>query len=345
MSPSADRRRDSYANAVLAELRHGLRTPFREILQTAEILIEEASTLHNERALDLLRHIHSAGLGALADVNQALSNRDSVEPGEVEVLSAKICPRVERILLSAEGLARDSGVAPEDWTEDIEKITDTARVLMRLAGNAQAEWPEEAVDASEPAPGPGAARLLLAGGEATERRVLCRRLQRQGFSGMEAADGSVALDAIAAERFDLVLLDLLMPGMSAFELIERIKADPRLRAVPILVIAPLDESERVLRALQIGADDYVLKPFDPGLLSQRINLHLELRRLRERASALENSGGQEPVGSVRRIVELASFLVHEHCRRAGDLGMDGTGLEQLEEIAVRLDETAGRLRQ
>ena len=70
-----DRRQGSYANAGLAGLRHGLRTRLRDVLAGAEVLIEEAYMLHNDRALDLLRHAHSAGLAALNDVNQVLANR------------------------------------------------------------------------------------------------------------------------------------------------------------------------------------------------------------------------------------------------------------------------------
>ena len=345
MSPSPDRRQGSYSNAELAELRHGLRTPLREVLTGTEVLIEEASTLHNDRALDLLRHVHSAGLAALGEVNQALSNRDSVDSGEVEALSAKIRPRLERILLSLESLERESGVVPDDWADDLEKIAASTRALSRLIDTASAEWPEEQpATAADRAPEISAPRLLLAGGEATERRVLLRRLQRQGFATIDAADSSIALDAVAAEPFDLVLLDLMPPGTGIFEFLERIKADPRLRNVPVVAVAALDESDRIVRALQMGAEDYLLKPFEPAMLRLRINLQLELRSLRVQAAAARKEDEHERIGSVTRIAELASFLVREHCRRVGDLGVDGAGLGHLHEIAARLDQAVAQLR-
>jgi DNA-binding response OmpR family regulator len=343
VSPTPDRRLGNYRNAELAELRHSLRTPLREVLSGAEILIEEASMLHNDRALDLLRHIHSAGLAALNDVNLALSNRESVEQGETELLFAKIRPRVDRVLLSLEGLDRSLGI-PEDWVEDVARISENARGLFRMLEGAPADWPLE-----EPAPEKHATeaagpRVLLAGGEAMERRVLSRRLERQGYTAVDAGEVSQALDAVAAEPFDIVLLDLLAPAAPKFELLERIKADRRLREIPIIAMAGLDETDRAVRALQLGAADYLLKPFEPALLRLRINLHLELRRLRKQLSEDGAGAERERVGSVTRIAELASFLVREQCRKAEHLGIPTRDIEQLREVAAHLEQSVARLR-
>ena len=344
MSPASDRRLGNYRNAELAELRHGLRTPLREVLSRAATLIEEASTLHNDRALDLLRHLHSAGLAALNDINLALSNRDSVEPEEVELLSAKIRPRVDRVLLSLEGLDRASGV-PEEWLEDLGRITDSARALFRMLESSSADWPlDEPAETGKQAAGAGVPRVLLAGGEAMERRVLSRRLERQGYAAVDGGDTSTALDRVAAERFDLVLLDLAAPATGAFELLQRIKADRRLREIPMVVIAAQEETDRAVRAVQLGADDYLLKPLEPALIRVRLNLHLEARRLRQQAREAAACVDQEQVKSVTRIAELASFLVREQCRKAADLGMAATDIEQLREVAASLEESASRLK-
>jgi len=286
LSPTPDRRLVNFRNAELAELRHRFRAPVREILAGAEILIEEASTLRNERALDLLRHIHSAGLAALNDIGQTLSNRDAVESAEVELLSAKIRPRVERILASIEAIDRETGLVPEDWLEDIEHISFNARSLVRMMDSASFQKAAEEGEASAATVEPGAPRLLVVGGEAMERKVLSRRLERQGYAAADAHDASAALDLVATEPIDLVLLDLMMPAMSAFELLERLKANQRLRKIPVVVVAALDETERVIRALQMGAEDYLVKPFEPLLLRVRVNCQLDRRRLREQLAKL-----------------------------------------------------------
>jgi DNA-binding response OmpR family regulator len=330
VSPTPDRRLGNYRNADLAELRHGLRTPLREVLSGTELLIEEASMMHNDRALDLLRHMHSAGLAALNDINLALSNRDSVEQGEVELLSAKIRPRVDRILLSLEGLDRSD--IPEDWQEDIGRVTNNAQTLFRMLETAPASWLQE--EPAEPQKLP----------ETRAPRVLSRRLQRQGYAAVDADDTSRALDMVAAEPFDLVLLDLMAPAANTFELLERIKADRRLRDIPIVAIAALDETDRAVRALQMGAQDYLLKPFEPALLRLRINLHLDLHRLRRQLGEAASGVEREQVKSVTRIAELASFLVREQCRKAAELGIAATDIEQLREVAARMEESVTRLR-
>jgi PleD family two-component response regulator len=135
-----------------------------------------------------------------------------------------------------------------------------------------------------------------------------------------------------------------MPAMGSFELIERIKADRRLRAVPIVVIAAPDDGDRIVRAVQMGAEDYILKPFEPSLLRLRINVQLERHRLRERVEAAEARRDPEQIASVTRIAELASFLVREHYRKADELGASVNGTDQLREIATRLDEAVSHLR-
>jgi len=287
LSPEPDHRLVNFRNADLAELRHRFRTPVREILSGAEILIEEASTLRNEAALDLLRHIHSAALAALNDISQALANRDSVESAEVQLLSAKIRPRVDRVLASVEAMDGEAGLIPDDWLEDIERIALSARDLVRVLETAAVQGAGEKGRAA-PAPKlePGAPRLLVVGSEPMERKVLCRRLERQGYAAADAHDANAALDVLAAEPFELVLLDLMMPAMSAFDLLERLKANQRLRKVPVVVLAALDENERVVRALQMGAEDYLVKPFEPLLLRTRVNCQLDRHHLREQLAKL-----------------------------------------------------------
>lgn len=288
MSPTPERRLGNFRNADLAELRHRFRTPFRQILASAEILIEEASTLRSARALDLLRHIHSAGLAALNDIGQTLANRDTVELGEVELLSAKIRPRIDRILSSLETLDGEAGGSPEDWQEDIDRITASARTVLRMLPGAPAHHElEDPVEQGTTVVEAAAPRLLVVGSDTMERRVLCRRLQRQGYEAIEGRDASTALDMAAAEAFDVLLLDLMMPAMSSFELLERLKSDRRLHGLPVLVIAPFDETDRIVRALQMGAEDYLFKPLEPVMIKTRVNSQLERSRLREKIARLE----------------------------------------------------------
>lgn len=123
-----------------------------------------------------------------------------------------------------------------------------------------------------------AAHLLVVDDNAANRDLLQRHLRRQGFSSAPAADGEEALSLLAAGGFDLVLLDVMMPGLDGFEVLQRIKADPVMREVPVIMMSALDETSSVVKCVKMGAEDYMMKPFDPVLLSARIGASLEKKR-------------------------------------------------------------------
>jgi class 3 adenylate cyclase len=99
---------------------------------------------------------------------------------------------------------------------------------------------------------------------------------------MLAENGQRALEALRAGSFDLMLLDIQMPELNGYEVLERMKADPALRDIPVIVLSASDETERVARCVEMGAEDYLPKPFDPVLLQARIGASLEKKRLRNR---------------------------------------------------------------
>src|SRR5215218_10032860 len=124
------------------------------------------------------------------------------------------------------------------------------------------------------------ARILLVDDNEDNRYTLARRLKREGWSNLATAqNGREALNMIAEEPFDLVLLDILMPEMNGYEVLEKLKADAATRDIPILMISALSEFESVVRCIELGADDYLPKPFNPVLLRARIGACLSKKRL------------------------------------------------------------------
>ena len=124
--------------------------------------------------------------------------------------------------------------------------------------------------------------LLLVDDNEDNRYTLTRRLQREGYTNLTAAiDGQQALEFLGARRFDLVLLDVMMPGLNGYEVLERMRADDRLRHIPVIMISALDEIESVIRCIALGAEDYLSKPFNPTLLRARVGASLEKKRLRD----------------------------------------------------------------
>ncbi len=125
-------------------------------------------------------------------------------------------------------------------------------------------------------------RLLVVDDIEDNRYTLTRRLRRQGYEDItEAANGREALDALRAGRFDLVLLDVMMPEMNGYETLERIKTDPSLRDIPIIMISALDEMDSIIKCIKLGAEDYLPKPFNATLLQARVGASLEKKRMRD----------------------------------------------------------------
>jgi two-component system cell cycle response regulator len=124
-------------------------------------------------------------------------------------------------------------------------------------------------------------RILVVDDYVLNRMQLKRSLEQQGHTVLLAENGRQVLEMLNADRFDLVLLDILMPEMDGYEVLASLKGDPARRDLPVIVISALDEMESVIRCIGMGAEDYLPKPFDPLLLRARIGASLEKKRLRD----------------------------------------------------------------
>ena len=125
----------------------------------------------------------------------------------------------------------------------------------------------------------GGPALLVVDDNDDNRYTLTRRLKRQGYDNVATAEhGRQALELMAARRFDLVLLDVMMPEMDGLEVLETMKADPALRRIPVVMISALDELDSVARCIELGAEDYLTKPFNPTHLRDRVRACLDRQR-------------------------------------------------------------------
>ncbi len=123
--------------------------------------------------------------------------------------------------------------------------------------------------------------ILVIDDDPLNRRLLTASLERQGHRTSSAGDGESALAMLAEEPPDVVLLDLVMPGMDGMEVLERIKGDDALRHLPVIVISGVDDAESVVRCIEMGAEDFLPKPFDPVILRARVNAGLNRKRLHD----------------------------------------------------------------
>ena len=301
--------------ALLANTRHELRTPINAILGYSEMLLEDAG----DRGLDAfapdLRRIHAAAnelLGLVDDlldpaktdttgaldleafganlrrdlrtpINTVIGYsemllEDAAEQGQEEIVPdlRRIHTAAERFLALINDVVRFSTTAPDALSTDFDDPVGSPLVR-------QAMTTTRALGAKSSVAPAGRFRgsLLIVDDNGMNRDVLARQLARQGHSVVEAAGGREAMELVAARPFDLILLDVMMPEVSGIEVLRRLKADAALRDIPVVMISALDELESVVRCIELGAEDYLPKPFNPTLLRARIDAGLEKKRLRD----------------------------------------------------------------
>jgi adenylate cyclase len=123
--------------------------------------------------------------------------------------------------------------------------------------------------------------LLVVDDNKVNRILLARGLESQGHKVETAENGKQALEKLRGNSFDLVLLDIEMPEMNGYQVLEICLQDPELRDIPIIMTSSLDEIDSVVKCIELGAEDYLNKPVNPILLRARVNASLEKKRLRD----------------------------------------------------------------
>jgi class 3 adenylate cyclase len=123
--------------------------------------------------------------------------------------------------------------------------------------------------------------ILIADDNRVNRLLLARGLERQGHTVVFAEHGGEALDLLRRQRFDLILLDVVMPGLDGYGVLAELERDPHLRDIPVVMTSALDELDAVVKCVEMGAEDFLTKPINPVLLNARVNASLEKKRLRD----------------------------------------------------------------
>jgi signal transduction histidine kinase len=162
---------------------------------------------------------------------------------------------------------------------------------------------------SDPASGAAGGFLLVVDDVENNRDVLSRRLERQGHVVATAENGREALEKLRTAAFDLVLLDIMMPEMDGYEVLRLLKADEALRHIPVIMISALNELDAVVRCIELGAEDYLPKPFEPTLLKARIGACLGKKRARDRETRLF-AQVQENYRRLQELEKLRDDLTH-----------------------------------
>jgi adenylate cyclase len=307
---------------TLAHLRHELRTPLNHIIGYGEMLVEDVGRPDLEPTLKRI----------LVDAQELLGliNEFLTPAGDADIDVARLPATLEgpltRIRAACLSL-KDKVPESDEIRRDIDRIASATEHLSDLVGNGLAQrvaernaampLPEIAkVQGHKPDAGSGV--ILVVDDNEENREMLSRRLSREGFEVHCASGGAEALEALRTASADLVLLDVMMPDINGYEVLQRMKADSRLSDIPVLMISSLEDTESVARCIELGAEDYLPKPFNPVILRARVGACLEKKHLRdaqERQAAeladwsrtLERRV-EEQVAQVERLGKLKRFF-------------------------------------
>jgi adenylate cyclase len=166
---------------------------------------------------------------------------------------------------------------------------------------------------------PGA--VLVVDDDPVSRSMLSRSLEQDGHKVTTTQDGTQALGLVHDEAFDVILLDVVMPGLDGYQVLEQLKEDPKLRHIPVVMVTAVDDLESAVRCIELGADDYLPKPIDPVLLGARINAGLTKKRLHElerahieevdRLNQRLEARVEEQMAELVRTGELKRFMPHQ----------------------------------
>ena len=294
--------------AVAAFLRQEFGASVVAIIGFVDILIEDARRHDLEQVIPDLERMRLAATQLSTQIEEAVTSGSAGDAPDRSRLRHELRTPLNAIKGYAELLLEEIGQGEQTpLLDDLGKVLDLAD---RLLGDidrvleAAVSSPVETVgnvlqsirplgDEAIADPSAAASHILVVDDNAANRDLLSRRLQRDGYRVTSVAEGAAALAMIADQGFDLVLLDLMMPGMSGFEVLSRLKSDDGTRHLPVIMISALDELDSAVRCIEAGAEDYLPKPFNPVLLRARIGACLERKRLldelraeKERSEAL-----------------------------------------------------------
>jgi len=328
---------------TLTQLRHALRTPLNQIIGYSEMLLESIEDISAERLLRDIKKIHTAGGQLLALFNDALAPW-KIETGKIDLLSMRremLTPLNAIIGYSELCQEEASEAGMPDVVSDLKRINQAGYNLHQLFESKEFALkidvgpgpgvaspphavPAAPVPASKPAPpveflGNASARytgnLLVVDDDSMNREMLARRLQRSGFNITTAENGRIALELLKQRAFDLVLLDIIMPELNGFHTLEFIKADPKLRFLPVIMLTALDEVDSTVRCIEAGAEDYVPKPFNTIILHARINASLEKKRLRDQEQAYLSELQAERAKSDRLLLNVLPTAIADRLKQ------------------------------
>jgi class 3 adenylate cyclase len=322
------------AGDAIKLLRHDLRTPLNQMIGYSEMLVEGVMESGPPELLEDLQRLCGSAGELMTVLNEALAQW-KVEAGKVDLIALRrnlmtplnaFVGYRDLCYTAAQTRSRAEIVA------DLEKVDQATSNLRRLldsdafANSYTSPPPPPIVVTAAPFPTSTPAisnttppisawgRILVVDDEPLNREMLLRRLARMGYATTGVENGQKALELMSRESFDLVLLDIMMPVMDGFETLDRLKADRKLKHIPVVMLTALDEVASTVRCIEAGAEDYVPKPFNPVILRARMGASLDKKRLRDQERAYLAEIQSERAKSERLLLNVLPKAIGERLK-------------------------------
>ena len=325
----------------LATMRDRLRAPVNAVIGYSEMLLEDAREQGRDGLASDLMKIHALGkkLCALVDASLdesalAVARTEREMEDFSSTLRHELRTPLNAIIGYSEMLIEDAEVEGKGtFLPELEKIREAGRHFLSCIEEIASFTPAKSGDASGLAPpGTGAmvrgvmndippldretpvsatvvrGSILVVDDNEISRDLMKRQIERQGHIVTTAGSGKLALDILQGHTFDLVLLDIMMPEMSGYQVLQQLKSSDAYGDVPVIVVSALDDLDSVVQCLRRGAQDYLLKPFNHVLLKARIRTCLENKRLKDLSEALELRNLKEEVQLVAESRAMQTVL-------------------------------------
>jgi adenylate cyclase len=294
-----------------AQLRHDLRTPLNHIIGYAEMLLEELHDGDKAGVAPGLATLRADARELVGLVNEVLAHGHA---GAADLAAARhrFGAPLARVRVAGETLRRQAAAAAADsLLADLDRIraaTDRLEQLLDEGSPRSTEQSAAHAAGTEAEAGSARSTILVVDDNEDNRDMLARRLRRQGYEVLMAAGGHAALETLGHRAVDLVLLDVMMPDLDGYAVLQHMKTDAALRDIPVLMISALDQLDSVVRCIQLGAEDYLGKPFEPVLLQARIGACLEKKRLHDQEMRHRRELAEWNQTLERRVAEQVSQL-------------------------------------
>jgi class 3 adenylate cyclase len=310
----------------IARARHDLHNAIGQIHGFSEMWIEDFNGLGHHDLSAWLEHVlHTASrMSALTTQN--------LQPAEIEsgranlvTLRHQLSELSQSILTDLKRLKQKARSLDDVFASDLLRMQTAAKRMLELARtsivhlrDSRAARPSRpdgsesllaelsSFAADQPRP-PVSARegvVLVVDDLVENRELISRRLSRLGYKVQLAASGEEALETVRKQTVDLILLDILMPGIDGLQVLSRLKSDPAVRHIPVVMLSSEDQIETIVRCITLGADDFLPKPFNATLLAARVESSLSRKRLRDHETALLERVRTEQAISERLLLNI-----------------------------------------